>query len=137
MCSQNAPNPGNGHFQPIPVRGPLQDSTEGYSICETSGVTKTRCPVFWSRMKYSPGDDSASFRMRALAVSRVATASRQRTSPPLILKISREGTMFCPPPVLGHFFVPTMRCPVLFLLRQVLGRHPLVGFAVSSFGTVE
>jgi hypothetical protein len=55
-----------------------------------------------------------------LAISRVATASRQRTPPPLILKISREGTMFCPPPVLGHFFVPTTHCPVLFPLRQIL-----------------
>jgi len=118
MSSQNTPSHENGPFQPRPTRGPLRDSTMGYSICEPGGVMKNLCPVFWSRMKYSPGDESASFRMRAFAISRVTTASRQSTSPPLILKMSREGTMFCPPPFLGHLFVPTMRYPVLFLLGQ-------------------
>src|SRR6202048_1497869 len=111
MRSQNTPNPGNGLFQPIPVRGPLHDFTMGYSICESNGVTKTRSPVFWLRMKYSPGDDSASFRIRALAVSRVATASRQSTPPRLILKISREGTMVCPPPFLGRTFCTNHALP--------------------------
>src|SRR5580693_6288769 len=94
MRSQNTPSHENGPFQPRPVRWLLRESAMGYPICEPDGVTKVRCPVFWSRMKYSPGDDSSSFRMRALAVSRVATASRQSTLPPLILKMSREGTMF-------------------------------------------
>src|ERR1700684_1355529 len=41
--------------------------------------------------------------MRAFAVSRVATASRQSTPPPVsISKMSREGTMICPPPLLGR-----------------------------------
>src|SRR3984893_13094674 len=120
MSSQNTPSHENGPFQPRPTRGQLENSTIGYPICEPNGVTKNLCPVFWSRMKYSPGDDSADFRMRALAASRVATASCQITSPPLILKMSREGTIICAPPFLGRTsFVPIVRCPVLSVLTQV------------------
>jgi hypothetical protein len=141
MSSQNTPSHENGPFQPRPTRGPLRDSTMGYSICEPKGVTKVRCPVFWSRMKYSPGDDSASFRMRSLAVSRFATASRQSTLPPLILKMSREGTMFCPPPFLGRTLLyhsgVTRFCPFWhrFLLvpeRQKRSPHQACGLFPTS-----
>ena len=47
----------------------------------------------------------------ALAVSRVATASRQSTPPPMILKMSREGTMICPPPFLGRSFCTNHALP--------------------------
>jgi hypothetical protein len=63
-------------------------------FAETPGsVTRTLCPVFWSKMRYSPGEDVASFSMLTLAATRLSAASRQSTSPiKSILKISKEGT---------------------------------------------
>src|ERR1700756_1008783 len=59
-------------------------------LYEPSRVTRTRCPVCWSRMRYSPGDDSASFLMHSLAVTHVSAAPRQSTLPSeSVLKISR------------------------------------------------
>src|SRR5580704_17097544 len=64
MSSQNTPSHDNAFSTQINSRA-LRDSIMGYPMCEPSGVTKKLRPAFWSRMKYSPGDDSANFRMRA------------------------------------------------------------------------
>lgn len=62
-----------------------------------NNMTRTRWPVSWSRMRYSPGEDSeesASFWMRALAATKLSTAPRQSMRPPgSILKISRGGVI--------------------------------------------
>ncbi len=57
-------------------------------------MTRTLCPVFRSRMRYSPGQDGAILRMRALAAIRLSAAPRHSTRPPgSILKMSKEGAM--------------------------------------------
>ena len=65
-------------------------------VAETTGsVIRTLCPVFWSKMRYSPGEDVASFSILTLAATRLSAASRQSTSPvKSILKTSKEGTMW-------------------------------------------
>jgi hypothetical protein len=87
-------------------------------------MTGMRCPVFWSRMRYSPGEDRAIFWIRALAVSMVATASHHRTPPDSILKMSREGAIAVHLPFWDTSFLPVMRYPSLSPLAQFAGGSP-------------
>lgn len=83
-------------------------------------LTRIRCPVSSSRMRYSPGDDRASIWTRAFATTKLLTAPRQSTPPSgSILKMSSEGSM-----AFNHFregtLIPMLRHPILSLLGQFI-----------------
>src|ERR1700682_3780229 len=82
---------------------------------EPPRMTQTLCPVIWSSMRYSPGEDLSNFSIRALAAAKLSTAPSQSTWPSgSVLKISRGRNItdylaFCEehfPPILHHPVCP-------------------------------